>query len=715
MATQPPTRLLFLSPSVIKGAEPEPQITDFESFDRKTLGEGAFGTVYKVKHKVSGNVFALKVILKEKVQASNMLPQLRREIRIMYSLTHPHIIKLINHFEDDRYFYLILELALGGTLWQRLAKFGGLDENAAAQYFRELILAVEYLHSREPPIIHRDIKPENLLLTADGPKGKLKVADFGWSNFFNDDRSRQTYCGTLDYLAPEMIAQQGHGTPLDIWNLGVLLFELLTGQAPFQAPNQRVMFEKIKRCKIDFPLSFPPMAKDLVQRLMRPDPSERIRIGDIVKHPWMMSHPPIRPTLTQSLTKDPLPCGFEPTSDEPPLSDPIKPFEDSEVQVISQPNSISVLEESKSPRTPVVLVRQDSLNSRSIIRLEGDSKAARAANSTAKTDLDSAQAELAAIDRKIAELEGKLSETTAEYVERKASEQRLTEQVRLKAEELEKLAEIESDSARMYASLDALKSQFLEKSTSLSVLSHEIEQVEVLDAEKDAQVAALEAEVQRIDEEVDQAKVNLMNLNAEMSGRMVQLNSEVKLLHQELQAKSRGTSSSTLESLVEFVQTNLESLMNRSRREVELLNKFSEKYDHVSTLELQYTDLRVRHEEDLAALKFKAETEILETERRAQSMIETTEQKSSDIEKLRQILNEGRAAGEAEKAAEEEERILQEHSSCYELSVKNYRRQIADLEYLCNKDEDILRAQSIQLENYEIEIEKYRRQIRLKQ
>ena len=100
----------------------------------------------------------------------------------------------------------------------------------AAQYLREVIAAVKYLHSMDPPIIHRDIKPENILLDAEGA---VKVADFGWSNFFNENLTRMTYCGTPEYLAPEMITQSGHDKSLDIWNLGVLLFELLTGNPPF--------------------------------------------------------------------------------------------------------------------------------------------------------------------------------------------------------------------------------------------------------------------------------------------------------------------------------------------------------------------------------------------------------------------------------------------------------------------------------------------------
>ena len=96
-----------------------------------------------------------------------------------------------------------------------------------------MISAIEYCHSRTPPIIHRDIKPENILLDKEG---QVKLADFGWSNFFNPGAQRKTYCGTLDYLAPEMILETGHDQKLDIWSLGVLIFELMTGKAPFTPP-----------------------------------------------------------------------------------------------------------------------------------------------------------------------------------------------------------------------------------------------------------------------------------------------------------------------------------------------------------------------------------------------------------------------------------------------------------------------------------------------
>lgn len=108
---------------------------------------------------------------------------------------------------------------------------------------QQMILAIEYCHTRNPPIIHRDIKPENILLDEDG---NIKLADFGWSQLFNPGAKRKTYCGTLDYLAPEMVTESGHDCSLDYWCLGVLAFELITGSAPF-APSKNLKDEKKKQ------------------------------------------------------------------------------------------------------------------------------------------------------------------------------------------------------------------------------------------------------------------------------------------------------------------------------------------------------------------------------------------------------------------------------------------------------------------------------------
>jgi serine/threonine protein kinase len=285
-------RLLFLPPGVQKGKEKMPKCDDFICFETKPLGQGAFGEVFKVRHKISKKDYAIKVIKKRKIIERRMLPQLRREVRIMYSLRHPNIISLYSHFEDNENFYLILEYAPGGQLFSRLRKFKTMPEAVAAQYMREICLAVQYLHSRLPPIIHRDIKPENILISADD---SIKLGDFGWSNFLDDERD--TYCGTLEYLAPEMVERKGHGVSLDIWSLGVLLFELLAGVSPFKGRTQLELFQKIKSGKIAFPKAFPILAKNLVKKLIVVEPDRRLPAELILDHAWIVSHAPLRPTV----------------------------------------------------------------------------------------------------------------------------------------------------------------------------------------------------------------------------------------------------------------------------------------------------------------------------------------------------------------------------------------------------------------------------------
>ena len=162
----------------------------------------------------------------------------------------------------------------------------------AAQYLREVISACQYLHSLDPPIIHRDIKPENILLDGDGA---VKLADFGWSNFFNETRQRLTYCGTPEYLAPEMIKQSGHDKSLDIWNLGVLLFELLTGNPPFEGASQSQLFDNILNFRVKWPKGFSGVAKDLISKLLKTNPAQRLKLDEICNHPFFKNNPPIRP------------------------------------------------------------------------------------------------------------------------------------------------------------------------------------------------------------------------------------------------------------------------------------------------------------------------------------------------------------------------------------------------------------------------------------
>ena len=271
---------------------------------KKKHGEGAFGEVWKVIHKASKKVYAMKQVQKEKV--SRMLPQFKREVYIMYNLDHPHIIKILNHFEDEKNFYLLMEFADGGNLYHRLHRQRQFIEVEAAQYFREAVLAVEYLHLHTPAIIHRDIKPENILLDS---QGRVKLTDFGWSNYEStaDEAPRKTVCGTLEYLPPEMIEEKAHDTTVDIWCLGVLLYEMLVGFTPFKSQTQKNMLINISKNKPKFPLSFPPLAKDLITRMLVKESKERLKISEVKQDRWLTEIAPIKETIIQNLTLIPLP------------------------------------------------------------------------------------------------------------------------------------------------------------------------------------------------------------------------------------------------------------------------------------------------------------------------------------------------------------------------------------------------------------------------
>ncbi|KAJ1354644.1 hypothetical protein KIN20_011638 [Parelaphostrongylus tenuis] len=198
----------------------------------RPLGRGKFGSVFIARSKEEKIVVALKVLFKEQIFKHNVAHQVKREIEIQYHLRHPNILQLKGYFHDQQRVYIILEFAEGGELYERMKKKVRLDEAEAAKYVRQLADALSYCHVRR--VIHRDIKPENILLDR---KGNAKIADFGWAVVSADSR-RETLCGTLDYLPPEMISGKTHDHTVDNWAIGILLHEMLVGRPPFEFPEK---------------------------------------------------------------------------------------------------------------------------------------------------------------------------------------------------------------------------------------------------------------------------------------------------------------------------------------------------------------------------------------------------------------------------------------------------------------------------------------------
>ena len=276
-------RFLPIPESVLKGLEPEPKITDFTLI--KELGVGSFGRVLLVQHNKTQAQYAIKAIDKRNTTNIQEKPYFRREIEIMYRIHHPNVVKLFGHFEDNTYCYFIMEYIQGGNIYSYVPKNGirTISTQQVASIIKDVISATYFLHNMVPPIIHRDIKPENVLL-ASGMQAKL--TDFGWSNYMQGDYKRTTVCGTPIYLAPEMINNTGHDEKVDIWCIGVLLFELMTGVQPWRGTDVNTVKMNIVRLKINWPKNMDRKAGDLISRILRYNPEERISLESMLMHPF---------------------------------------------------------------------------------------------------------------------------------------------------------------------------------------------------------------------------------------------------------------------------------------------------------------------------------------------------------------------------------------------------------------------------------------------
>lgn len=196
------------------------------------LGSGAFGEVFKAKHKKDGKVYAIKQIEKEKIKETDCsLEVIYREISIHRRLFHENIVKLYSHHEDEENIFLLMDYSNSGTLFNLIKKSKGLDEKRAFKFFIQTVAAVHFLH--ENYLIHRDLKPENLLVDENET---VRLCDFGWCVDVSTG-SRITFCGTYEYMAPELLKELPYDYSIDIWSLGILLYELLHGYSPFRAQN----------------------------------------------------------------------------------------------------------------------------------------------------------------------------------------------------------------------------------------------------------------------------------------------------------------------------------------------------------------------------------------------------------------------------------------------------------------------------------------------
>ncbi|KAL0965298.1 hypothetical protein UPYG_G00279420 [Umbra pygmaea] len=305
-------------------------LTDFHVIC--TLGLGAFSRVELVHLKNdTSRSFALKVLKKRHIVDTRQQGHILSERRIMMEAHSPFMVRLYRTFRDSKCLYLLLEACLGGELWTLLRDRGSFDDGATRFYTGCVIEALAFLHDRG--IVYRDLKPENIMLDH---RGYAKLVDFGFAKKVGLGQKTWTFCGTPEYLAPEIILNKGHDISADCWSLGILIYELLNGSPPFSAPDPMNTYNIILRGidMVEFPKKISKSAANLIKRLCRDSPSDRLgnqRKGfkDIQKHKWFEGFnweglrqatlaPPFTPTVNGPLDTSNFDCFPDDSEDPPP-------------------------------------------------------------------------------------------------------------------------------------------------------------------------------------------------------------------------------------------------------------------------------------------------------------------------------------------------------------------------------------------------------------
>jgi len=245
----------------------------------KTLGKGSFGKVKLGIHKLTGQKVAIKIV--DKIHA----PIVAREIETWRHLIHPNIIQLYEVITSETKIYMVIEYAEEGELFNFITKYGRINEKSvtAKRLFKQLVEAVQYCHQHN--FVHRDLKLENVLLSSDF---KIKLSDFGFTKEISSSKLLDTYCGSVAYSAPEMISGKKYNGPgADIWSLGVILYTMVCGTLPFDDEADDVIYQKILNLNYKIPDFISEDCKDLITRILKIEPSERMTIEEILNHKWM--------------------------------------------------------------------------------------------------------------------------------------------------------------------------------------------------------------------------------------------------------------------------------------------------------------------------------------------------------------------------------------------------------------------------------------------
>lgn len=262
-------------------------IDDFELMT--VIGKGSFGKVMQVRKRDTGRIYALKTIRKQHIVSRNEITHTLAERLVLAQVDSPFIVPLKFSFQSEQKLYLVLAFVNGGELFHHLQREHTFNEERARFYSAELLLALEHLHTLD--VVYRDLKPENILLDY---TGHIALCDFGLCKLnMKENEKTNTFCGTPEYLAPEILSGNGYNKSIDWWTLGVLLYEMIHGLPPFYDENTDRMYEKILNKPLEFGEEFSDEAVSILTGLLNRDPSQRLGVRgaeDIRRHPFFSNH-----------------------------------------------------------------------------------------------------------------------------------------------------------------------------------------------------------------------------------------------------------------------------------------------------------------------------------------------------------------------------------------------------------------------------------------
>lgn len=295
-------------------AKPKHRVTMNEFEYLKLLGKGTFGKVILVKEKATGRYYAMKILKKEVIVAKDEVAHTLTENRVLQNSRHPFLTALKYSFQTHDRLCFVMEYANGGELFFHLSRERVFPEDRARFYGAEIVSALDYLHA-EKNVVYRDLKLENLMLDKDG---HVKITDFGLcKEGIKDGATMKTFCGTPEYLAPEVLEDSDYGRAVDWWGLGVVMYEMLCGRLPFYNQDHERLFELILMEDIRFPRTLSPEAKSLLAGLLKKDPKQRLGGGpsdarEVMEHRFFVSVswqdvvqkkllPPFKPQVTSEV------------------------------------------------------------------------------------------------------------------------------------------------------------------------------------------------------------------------------------------------------------------------------------------------------------------------------------------------------------------------------------------------------------------------------